>query len=174
MSALDSNPADAPERAENETEGVVDAKPKMTKEEKKAAAAAKFKAKRDAMVDFVPEVPEGETRQLLTSGDIPEGFDKAKHHPLKKSDFAEEVFFLDYKANEAEAKAAAYRKDAATLRKLGSAADQKTAKKLMGMQQRMADLARELAQDGKVNLSEILGADVLAALLGNSDQSEGV
>ena len=124
-------------------------------------AQPKAKAKR---ADTVPFLAEGAPK--LTSPETPEGYNTSKHKPLSKSDFSEEYIYLQYKAGEYERKAAKLRSEAETIQKLGNASDRKQAKKLMQMQQKMAELARELSADGGIDLASILGADQLAALLG--------
>lgn len=99
----------------------------------------------------------------------PEDFDPKVHISLRRTDFVDDAVYLDYRANECDARAAKYRAEAETIRKLGSASDRNKAKKLMSMQQRMAELARELSADGNVDLASILGAEQAAALLGSNE-----
>lgn len=126
-------------------------------------------AETNKRVETVSFLNEGDAK--LTTPVTPEGYSTAKHKPLKKSDFECEYIYLEYKANEYDRKAAKLRAEAETIKKLGNATDRVKAKKLMGMQQRMAELARELAAEGSVDLAEILGAEQLAALLGQSQEA---
>lgn len=112
------------------------------------------------------EANDWEGGPLIEGPDVPADFDAKKHLSLRKSDFKNEVDYLEFKARDYEEKAQKARKEIETIKKLGTAADRNKAKKLMTLQQRMAELARELSEDGSVNLAEILGADQVKALLG--------
>jgi hypothetical protein len=111
-----------------------------TKDEK----AAKVKK-----VAFTP-IPDGGFKEM------PAAFDPKLHTPLKRKDFADESLWFEMKATEHEAKAAAYKKQAADYRKLGSVADRAKAKRLIQMQSKMAELTEQLKSQG-VDVDEILG-----------------
>lgn len=116
----------------------------------------------------VEKVPfRGENDPKITEPRAPEGFNPKIHKGLSKGDFESDLVYLEYRAIEHETKAAELRKEIETLKKLGNATDRAKTKKLLSMQQRMAELARELAEgDSSVDLASLLGADQAAALLG--------
>lgn len=142
MTTAISNPAEAPERTDAEN----------TTAEKPA---------RQKLVKFLADGAE-----RLATPEVPEGFNSSKHLPLAKSDFVDEVTFLLFKAGECERKAAKYRREAETVQKLGNATDRSKAKKLLTLQSKMAELAKELAKDETINLREVLGEETYALLLG--------
>lgn len=146
------NAVAAPERAEATTSD--------------ASTGTKEKAPRAELVKFLADGAE-----RIATAVTPEGYNSSKHKPLGKSDFVDEPTFLLWKANEYERKAAKLRKEAETITKLGSAADRSKAKKLMTMQSRMAELAKELAADGQLNLKDILGEETYALLLGSAQST---
>lgn len=157
MSAV-SAPAQAPVRDENQGE--------------KPEKVERIPYLMDEELFPIPEGFDGdwEGGPKLTSPEQPANFDRYKHKTLSKSDFASEIVYLEFRARDYEARAAKLRAEIETVKKLGNAADRAKAKKLMSMQQRMAELAKELSEDGTVDLASILGADQAAALLGNGKQ----
>lgn len=79
---------------------------------------------------------------------VPEDHDPRLHLPLKKNDFENEWTFLEMKALAAEQTAAKLRKEAETIKSLGSSADRARAKKLLAMQERMSELMESLRAQG--------------------------
>lgn len=80
--------------------------------------------------------------------EIPTDFDAKLHKPLKKTDFEGEWTYLEMKAVELESKAKKLRSEAETIKSLGSSADRSKAKKLLAMQERMAELMQSLRDQG--------------------------
>lgn len=80
--------------------------------------------------------------------DVPTDYSFDNHKPLKKRDFAEEYQYLEYRAKEAEAKAAEYRKEAEECKKLGSSSARAAAKRLVKMTEKMGELAKQLKAAG--------------------------
>jgi hypothetical protein len=98
-----------------------------------------------------PYVEEGQ--QLET---VPTDFNKKVHAPLKRKDFAEEWMWFEWKANELTKDAEKYRKEAETIKKLGSKADRAKARRLLQMQKKMAELEAQLKEKG-YDIEEITG-----------------
>ena len=118
-------------------------------------------------IDKVEKIPfRDEQSPKLDTPNVPEGFNPKIHKSLGRGDFSTDLVYLEFKALECDARAKQYRDEIETLKKLGSASDRSKAKKLLTMQQRMAELARELMQEGNVDLKSILGEEQAAALLG--------
>lgn len=86
---------------------------------------------------------------------VPEGFDFRAHKSLKKRDFALDHLFYEYRAAEMDFKAAAFRKQAEEIKKLGSAKDRGRAKRLVKLQEKMAELRKQLEEQG-INVNELL------------------
>lgn len=88
---------------------------------------------------------------------VPEGFDFATNKPLKKRDFSADHLFYEYRAAEMDFKAAAFRKQAEEAKKLGSAKDRSRAKRLVKLQEKMAELKKQLTEQG-VDVEDLLAA----------------
>lgn len=110
-------------------------------EDKKAGKKAKVQRKEYPGLFDADGAP-----QKLTA--VPTDFDSKLHKPLKRTDFADESMYLEMKADEFAAKADKLRKEAQTIRELGSSADRKNAKKLIAMQEKMAELMESLKAQG--------------------------
>lgn len=80
--------------------------------------------------------------------EIPADHDPKIHLPLKKSNFENEWTYLEMKAVAHEESAAKLRKEAETIKSLGSSADRARAKKLLAMQERMSELMESLRSQG--------------------------
>ena len=120
---------------------------------KDEAAGKKTKVTRIAYPGLVDA--DGEPQKLAA---VPTDFDSSKHKPLKRTDFADEGLFLEMKAEQLELKAAKYRKEAVTIRELGSTEDRRKAKKLLQMQERMSELMQSLRDQG-IDPDKILGTN---------------
>lgn len=98
-------------------------------------------------IDFV--TPEGATyvndKGLFTV--VPPDFDRKKHKPLSKKQFADEAYFLTLKADEFEARAKRLRAQVEDMKKLGGMKDKAKAKKLLSLQKRMAELQASILAD---------------------------
>ncbi len=79
---------------------------------------------------------------------LPEGFDFKICKSLKKKDFKEDHLYFEHRAAEFDAKAVAYREEAAEVKKLGSAKDRGKAKRLVKMQEKMSELKEQLTKQG--------------------------
>lgn len=91
----------------------------------------------------------------LTS--IPEDYNPKIHKPLKKTNFADESVFLIARAERLEQMAVKLRKEAETVKNLGSTAQRQSARKLMKMQESMATLMANLSAQG-VDVQALLAA----------------
>lgn len=83
------------------------------------------------------------------------GFDSSKHKPLKKTDFASEDVFLDFralinreKADKLIEQADSFTEKANKIRKFGDTKTRKKATKLEKMRKQMAELEKELVSEG--------------------------
>lgn len=86
---------------------------------------------------------------------MPEGFDFKINKPLKKRDFTADHLFYEYRALEMEFKAVGFRAQAEEAKKLGSAKDRSSAKRLIKLQDKMGELKEQLTKQG-VNVEELL------------------
>lgn len=85
----------------------------------------------------------------------PEGFDPKVHKSLKKKDFAADHLFFLFRADELDSKAAAFRKQAVEAEKLGSSKDRGRMKRLVKLQDKVAELKQQLEAQG-VDVEELL------------------
>lgn len=114
--------------------------------------SAKGKGKKEKVVRvdypglFGEDTGDGPERLKLTA--IPEDYNSKIHKPLKRSDFVDESVFLISKAERLEKLAAKLRKEAETVKSLGTTAQRQSAKKLLKMQESMATLMASLAEQG--------------------------
>jgi hypothetical protein len=79
---------------------------------------------------------------------LPTDFDRRKHKPLKRTDFADESLWLDWQAQALEDRAKSLRQQADDLRKMGDPANRQRIKQLRSLQKRAATLTQELKADG--------------------------
>lgn len=86
---------------------------------------------------------------------LPEDFDFKTNKSLKKRDFTADYLFYEYRALECDFKAAAFRIVAEEVKKLGSAKDRSSAKRLVKLQEKMAELKTQLTEQG-VDVDELL------------------
>jgi hypothetical protein len=93
---------------------------------------------------------------------VPENFDFDTFKALKKRDFASDEMFYRYRAAEMEHKAAGFITKAEEAKKMGSAADRGKAKRLIKLQEKMAELKKQLTEQG-VNVDELLEQQGVAA-----------
>lgn len=122
----------------------------------KAPEAAKPPKEKKVRTKFV--VPEGGLKEWPTD------HDPKVHKPLKSTDFADESVYWFHKADQLEKAAVAAREKAEQIKKLGGVKDVKKAKRLMQMQQKIAELKAQLASDGT-------DVDALLASLGGDEES---
>lgn len=80
--------------------------------------------------------------------EVPKDFDFSKNRPLRRKDFADDGKFFLYKAAECDAKAADFRKKAEEAGKLGAGKEKGKAKRLLKMQEKMAELKKQLSEQG--------------------------
>ena len=79
---------------------------------------------------------------------VPEDFDFATCKSLKKKDFKEDYLYFEFRAEECDFRAAAFREEAAEVKKLGSAKDRGRAKRLIKMTEKMGELKKQLKNQG--------------------------
>lgn len=94
--------------------------------------------------------------------ELPADFDFKTMRGLSKKDFATDAAFFEYKAKGLEAQAANFRVLAENARKLGSSAERNKAKKLVKLQEQMAELSKQLAAQG-IDVNALLAAKTDAA-----------
>ena len=87
--------------------------------------------------------------------EVPTDFDTTKHLKPSKDDFASPALFMDFRAMEADAKAAdftasaaKYRAEAENLRKFGNPEARKKAKRAAKLREQLKDLEAQLAEEG--------------------------
>lgn len=86
---------------------------------------------------------------------VPEGFDFKTNKSLKKKDFKEDYLYFEHRAAECDFKAVAYREEAVEVKKLGSAKSRGSAKRLVKLQDKMAELKKQLTDQG-VDVEKLL------------------
>lgn len=79
---------------------------------------------------------------------VPDDWDTAKHNPLKKKDFEKEEVYFYMRADQLEAAAQKMRRKGEYSAKFGSSKDAVKAKRLKKMQEKMAELQKQLEADG--------------------------
>lgn len=88
---------------------------------------------------------------------VPEDYDARRHLPIKRSDFADEALFFEWRANLARVAAVRFDKLAAEARATGGTKDRAAAKRLVKMSTRMAELIAKLRANG-TDVDAILAA----------------
>ena len=88
---------------------------------------------------------------------VPEGYSSKKHKPLLKADFVDDALWYLMKAAEYDRKAQWFRDQADQSKKLGGSKDKAAAKKLLKMQERFAELRKNLESQG-IDVAALLGA----------------
>lgn len=78
---------------------------------------------------------------------MPTEFDRKKHKPLSRKQFADEALFLNLQADEFERRAKRLRKQADDVKALGGLKDKAKAKKLLTLQAKMAALRASILAD---------------------------
>lgn len=130
---------------------------KVPAREKSAAPGTedkKAKKEKVTKVDY-PGLKNAEGESVLLT-EVPADHDSKLHKPLKKANFENEATYLRMKADEFEAKAVALRKEADVSEKMGSKSERAKAKKLVQMQERMAELKKQLEASG-VDVEALMG-----------------
>ena len=94
----------------------------------------------------------------------PEGFDFKVHKSLKKKDFTADHLFYLFRAVEMDNKAAVFRKQAEEAEKLGSSKDRGKLKRLVKLQDKIAELKQQLEAQ--------LGVDAVKDILKAAEESE--
>lgn len=123
-----------------------------------AKRGRKANAAKVTKIDFV--APEGAS---YVNGDgkfteFPSDFNRKTHKPLTRKNFADEGYYYNLKADEFESKAKKFREAAAGLKLVGNVKDKSSAKKLLKMQQKMAELRAAMLQDDpNLDLDALLG-----------------
>ncbi len=101
----------------------------------------------------------------IETPNTPSDYDPSKHKPLKKTNFAAEHVFMQWKANEMTRHADKIRKDASELEALGGGAAGGKAKKMLQFFNKMQELAKTLGEgEDAIDLEKLLGADMAKAL----------
>lgn len=133
---------------------------KEAKEVTKPSAADKSRAKRQARVPHPALVFDAQgnlpAANRLTT--YPADFDDKVHLPLERKHFTNEAPWLLNRAERAERLALSLRKQAADAMKFGNAKDRAKVKKMRHMQEVMAKLEAELAEQG-IDVAELRPAE---------------
>lgn len=87
--------------------------------------------------------------------EMPDDFDFVKMKSLNKKDFESDHQFFIYKAADADYRAEDYRERAEEAKTLGSSKERAKAKRLVKMQEKIAELRAQLEEDG-VNVDALL------------------
>jgi hypothetical protein len=141
-------------------------KQKTTKGTTKAAetmtAAEKSKKERAKRVEFTKVCDKDMLNEEGKLTAVPENHDAKKHLPLRKSDFAEETLFFDFRANELEVRGNAtlalakkMREQSATFKKFGDPKKRAQVKRAQRMVEQLAKLKEQLSAEG-VDVDAIL------------------
>lgn len=127
--------------------------------EKKVRAIFDLKTAVDANGKAVPGRAEGKLQA------VPANWKPKEHKPLKRSDFADEATFIEFRAILAEQKAERMataarklRQQAERIRQFGDEGTRKKANKLLKAREQMAALEKELAEAG-IDVSALVGGD---------------
>ncbi len=110
------------------------------KREKKEKVARVLWGERDADGNLVTKIPAGTT--------VVEGFDPAKHLPLRRKDFVEPIDHLAMQIAKAEENLAKLKKEFADEQSLGSTEQRKKAKQAKSLKDRLAKITGELKDAG--------------------------
>ena len=164
MSKVPTSPASASKSATKETVTASDVGTLQVNEkgEVKVAPTREPKAKKPKKEKVARVAYDG---PKIEQPNTPADYDASKHKPLKKTNFAAEHVFMQWKANEMVRHADKIRKDASELEALGGGAAGGKAKKMLQFFQKMQELAKTLGEgDDAVDLEKILGADMAKAL----------
>jgi len=78
----------------------------------------------------------------------PEDFDFEVHKSLKKRDFTADHLFYEHKALEMDFKAKNFRAQAEEAKRLGSAKDRVSARRLLKLQDKMSEIKAQLTEQG--------------------------
>ena len=117
--------------------------------------------------------PEGSTN-VDENGKLlawPEDYKSSVHKPLKRDAFADESVWYHEKANQFEAKARKFRTEAEQITKLGGIKDRTTAKKLVKLHARLAEMAASLEAEG-VDVSALLATMRPVEMNGSTETAE--
>ena len=126
----------------------------MAKKPTKPAAKPSPKAKAkpaDKVVypGLIGKDPKDDSKTIKIRLDAyPDDFDPKVHKSLKRNDFTNEAIWYENEAAKFDKKAADMREKAEQARKLGNVKDRATAKKLMAIQKKAAELRESLAEQG--------------------------
>jgi len=121
---------------------------------KPAAPDVPPKPKKPGRVAF-PQVGNKDEKIYPFDVAMPEGFNWKQHKSLKKRDYTADHLFYEFRALECDHKAILFRAQAEESQKLGSAKDRGRAKRLIKLQEKMAELKSQLTAQG-VDVEELL------------------
>jgi hypothetical protein len=102
-----------------------------------------------------PEFPGLEDGKLKVA--VPSGWEWGKFKPLKRSAFEAEYLHLEHKAAELQAKAQTLLEKAEESKKMGAGKERGKAKRLIKLQERMAELRETLEKEG-VDVNALLAS----------------
>ena len=91
----------------------------------------------------------------LASADIPADFNPRQHLPLQRKHFASEDLYFTVRANHARKQAAFFDAKAEEAKKVGNVADKARARRLIKMQEKMAELRKQLEAQN-IDVDELL------------------
>lgn len=116
----------------------------------KPGAKGSPKAKKEKRVKVPYAVPEGGLESY------PEDFDPKKHKPLKRTDFKNELVYLEKRREKLAKSLASLDTEIETVKKLGPGKERQKAKKLLKVQREFDELKKTLAEQG-VDVASLLG-----------------
>jgi len=86
---------------------------------------------------------------------VPTGFDFKNHKTLKKVNFVTDELYYLHRAAEQDAKATTWRAQAAEAKAMGTSKDRGKAKRLIKLTEKMAELKKQLQEQG-IDVEELL------------------
>jgi hypothetical protein len=104
---------------------------------------------------------DGKATKLQTA-EIPTDFDSKKHLPLSRKDFAEEHLYFTLRAAQYMKQVKFFEAKAEDAKKTGNVADKARARRLLKMQEKMAELRAQLEGQG-VDVDTLLSGTAAAA-----------
>ena len=97
---------------------------------------------------FHPSLLDDDGKPTKKLDAYPEDFDSKQHKPLKKGNFEDETVWMLHQADVLEGRAKKIREDVELIRKTGGKKAQAKVKKLLAIQNKLAQLESELSDEG--------------------------
>jgi hypothetical protein len=88
---------------------------------------------------------------------VPPGFNFLNYKPLKKKNFATEALYYEHRVAEMDFKSDSFAAQAEEARKFGDSKQRNKAKKIVKLNEKMAELRKQLTAQG-INVDELLKA----------------